>query len=422
MLSRVPQAAIQTAHRRTLFSSLKTAPIFSRPLLSSRNRHYSILHEQPKERRFGPWLTTFAIASAAFLGYGGYVLYQTLTMWPPEVRADLRDAIAAKLKGELELSERHFHRAWDVIQTVPISSLGDMPYLKLTGIAVALADVLETSGKPARAYEICVDALLVMQRDGAKETLTGQEKLRAISIASKLGQLAQELQRPQEEEEKWLVFAVEEMLKLVKSEGKGPGSNSAKDALEEGQVSLPLLVVPSWISKADMGAPLEELGAFYARIGRIDYAMPLYLQAISLLIPPAPKVASPEDRCRGAQLMGNLSELIMRRPPSPETLHQAEAWASQALAVIKKARAEIKSTIPGCEEVYAAALFNVAYFREISGDKVSARRFYKEGLDQARANQISEGVVEASKALARIDSESTGSGLDSDVDVKSMTP
>jgi len=41
----------------------------------------------------------------------------------------------------------------------------------------------------------------------------------------------------------------------------------------------------------------------------------------------------------------------------------------------------------------------------MSGDKVSARRFYKEGLDQARALQIDEGVVEASKALARIDSD-----------------
>lgn len=64
--------------------------------------------------------------------------------------------------------------------------------------------------------------------------------------------------------------------------------------------------------------------------------------------------------------MGNLSEMIMRRPPSPDTLHQAEAWASQALAVTKKARAESSKPIDPCEEVYAAALFNLATFRNVS--------------------------------------------------------
>ncbi|THU86559.1 hypothetical protein K435DRAFT_782822 [Dendrothele bispora CBS 962.96] len=412
-LRRTPRTAILVS-RRGLLTSPSCTPALSRPVLLFQSRNYSALLDQPKPRKFGTWLKVVLIASTAFLGYGGYVLYETLTMWPPEIRGDLRDAIGAKLKGELELSERHFHRAWNVIQTLPVSSLGDQPYLKLTGIAVAFADVLELSGKPARAYEVCVDALLAMQKEDAKDRLTGPEKLRAVSIGSKLGQLAEELDRPLDEQEKWLVWTVEEMLKLVKAEGKG----SSKAALADEQVNLPLLVVPSWISKADMGSPLEALGAFYARTGRTDYAMPLYLQAISLLIPPVPKTATPEEKCRGAQLMGNLSELIMRQPPSPDVLHQAEAWASQALAVVKKARAESKAVIPGCEEVYAAALFNVATFREMSGDKVSARRFYKEGLDQARVLQMDDGIVEASKALVRIDSESEEASSSANSDVK----
>lgn len=64
--------------------------------------------------------------------------------------------------------------------------------------------------------------------------------------------------------------------------------------------------------------------------------------------------------------MGNLSELIMRNPPTPEILHQAEAWASQALANTKKARQETRKPIEKCEEVYAAALFNLATFRDVS--------------------------------------------------------
>lgn len=76
--------------------------------------------------------------------------------------------------------------------------------------------------------------------------------------------------------------------------------------------------------------------------------------------------------------MGNLSELIMRGAPTPEALHQAEAWASQAMAVTKKARKEVSSKpIDQCEEVYAAALFNVATFRDVSSLSHPAFRFFE---------------------------------------------
>ncbi|KAE9390603.1 hypothetical protein BT96DRAFT_1002119 [Gymnopus androsaceus JB14] len=299
-------------------------------------------------------------AGFALSGYGGFVLYKTLTMWPPEVRSDLKDAVRAKYAGDFETSERYFHRAWNTIQTLPIESLDTQPYLKITGIAVVLADVLENSNKLTRAYEVYIQALEILQKGEVNKTLTGPERLRAVAISSKLGELAQVLKLPKTEAEKWLVWT-------------------------------------------DIGAPLEALGSFYAEAGRIDYAMSLYLQAISLLIPPAPKKSTPADRCRGAQLMGNLSELIMRGAPTPETLHQAEAWASQALAVTKKARQEASKPINQCDEVYAAALFNVATFQDMAGDKKVARELYKEGLEHARSIAMTEGVVEASRALHRLD-------------------
>ncbi|KAK7045419.1 hypothetical protein VNI00_007672 [Paramarasmius palmivorus] len=355
---------------------------------------------RPKRRTFGPWFIGFMGVGAAMAAYGGYVLYETLTMWPPEVRSDLRNALTAKFKGDLDLSERYFHRAWLTIQTLPISSLGSLPYLKLTGVAVSLADVLEIANKPEQAYEICVQALDILQSEDVKDQLGGQERLRGVAIAAKLGELAEELHKPAEEEEKWKVWAVEEVLRVVKAESGNEG--------QAGQINLPMMALPKWITKADVGAPLEALGAFYGRTGRLDYAMPLYLQAISLLIPPAPKKASVEDRCRGAQLMGSLSELLMRGPPSPERLHQAEAWASQALAVITKARGEAGGTkIDTCEMAYAMALFNVAAFKEMANDKSTARNLYKEGLAQSRAVGMQEGIVEASEALKRLDSENT---------------
>ncbi len=39
-----------------------------------------------------------------------YDLYATLTMWPEELRQDLRDAVKAKHKGDLDTSVRYFYR------------------------------------------------------------------------------------------------------------------------------------------------------------------------------------------------------------------------------------------------------------------------------------------------------------------------
>ena len=127
-----------------------------------------------------------------------------------------------------------------------------------------------------------------------------------------------------------------------------------------------------------------------------SYAMPLYLQAISLLLPPNTETVNIEDRCEGtsgrftrlilssptrrlpvaAQLMNNLSELIMRRPPSPEIRHQAEAWARQAYGLIERVQ---ETPLPRkgwfsssndrsrevCDQVLGAVLFNLGTLREV---------------------------------------------------------
>ncbi|KAK1223595.1 hypothetical protein PQX77_013524 [Marasmius sp. AFHP31] len=362
--------------------------------------------KQQNRRKMGPWFIGFLTVGFGMAAYGGYVLYETMTIWPPEVRADLRDALGAKMKGDLQMSEQYFHRAWLTIQTLPISSLGALPYLKLTGIAVSLADVLDVADKPQAAYDILEEAIGILRREEVEPTLEGQERLRGVALASKLGELAEQLGKPREEEERWKVWAVEEVLRVVKSEA---------DADEKITMDLPMMPLPPWIRKADVGAPLEQLGAFYAKSGRLDYAMPLYLQAISLLIPPLPKKSSPEERCRGAQLMGNLSELLMRNANESKSdptqagqrIHQAEAWASQSLAVLQKARAELGSSAKEgiCEMAYAAALFNVAAFKEMASDLPIARKLYKEGLDQSRVINMQEGIVEGSDALRRLDDQ-----------------
>ena len=77
--------------------------------------------------------------------------------------------------------------------------------------------------------------------------------------------MADTYQLGEEEEERWLTWSVEEVLKLVKDVGSvNPGGNT-----EENYLILADLELPKWVSVTDIGAPLETLGAFYARTGRL---------------------------------------------------------------------------------------------------------------------------------------------------------
>ena len=161
-------------------------------------------------------------------------------MWPQEVRGDLRAGIKAKNQGDLDLSERYLRRyvshrvsrytvqihlmyaprdsfrAWQTAQTLPISAFSSDPYLKLSGIAIALAEVLEASDRPSEAYETYSTALAQLRASQATKKLSGKERMRAVALAHKLGEMAEVYQRGAEEAEGFLTFAVEEVLRVIK--------------------------------------------------------------------------------------------------------------------------------------------------------------------------------------------------------------
>lgn len=85
--------------------------------------------------------------------------------------------------------------------------------------------------------------------------------MRAVGLSMKLAELAARFGQ-QEEEERYLVFGVEEVLRMVKelsgAEGVGSGELLVKQEL----------VLPSWVSHTDAGSVLERLAEFYSRTGR----------------------------------------------------------------------------------------------------------------------------------------------------------
>lgn len=130
-------------------------------------------------------------------------------------------------------------------------------------MAITLCEVLEQDGKSKEAYEGYISALEHLRKNWS--ALTNEEKLRAISLGQKLGEMADAYQLGEAEEERWLTWSVEEVLKLAKAVGSSkPGSKS-----EESNLVLSDLELPKWVTVTDIGASLETLGAFYARTGKL---------------------------------------------------------------------------------------------------------------------------------------------------------
>lgn len=159
-------------------------------------------------------------------------------------------------------------RAYDTALALPLESLSPAPYLKISGIAATLGDVLESNNRPKAAYDVYAAALAHLQVHSAE--LSGEERLRGVALAHKLGEMAYTYQVGEEEEERWLSWAVEEMVRVTKSLGEAAGAGNVGPDGEEPKVILAELEMPRWMSVADVGAPIEALGAFYARMGNIE--------------------------------------------------------------------------------------------------------------------------------------------------------
>lgn len=161
-------------------------------------------------------------------------------------------------------------RAWETSKKLPLTEFKTLAYLKTSGIAICLAGVLEEDRKLEEAYKVYEDALLQLQHvmDAKPQELKGQEKMRAVALSHKLGEMAHDMHKPQEEEEKWLVWSVETILKSVL---QAPAGNQADQngSRHDIQVMVEELALPSWVVQQDIAAPFEALGSFYSRTGNI---------------------------------------------------------------------------------------------------------------------------------------------------------
>ncbi|KAJ6627858.1 hypothetical protein B0H10DRAFT_1992287 [Mycena sp. CBHHK59/15] len=359
-------------------------------------RRYATESSQSPDQVLGRrpvWIASICLGSGAL----AYACYDAYTDWrnlyPIEVRDDLKRGIAAKNKGDPELSAYYKRKAWETAISLPVENFKTEPYLRITGIAVDLAGEFEEQGRPQEAFKLYADVFNFL-RNASPETLSGRERLRGVSLAVKLGQLSRTCAIRVEEEGDLLEWAVEEVLRLLVD---SQASTSAGDAFQG--LDLVKVKFPEWLKKTDVSVPLQELGDFYGRTGKSEYAMPLYLQGISLLVSDNPGKASVEDICQGAYLMNNIAEIIIRGDPTDERQKYAESWVRNALSVLKTARNSTKEPISTCEYALSAALYNAGMLRELAGDKQHARAFFNSALEQSKMSGVEEGVAAASSTF-----------------------
>lgn len=277
-------------------------------------------------------------------------------------------------------------RAWETAQTLPVAVYGSDPYLKLTGILITLAEVMELNGKPHEAYELMgnyLENLAPLDEETTYNEWSGPERMRVAAMAHKLGLMAESYSRPQKEEEKWLTWAVERTLKDIRHIDERSGLSTPGPGIIQ---PLHELELPDWAARSDLLVFLKSLGEFHARTGKTGYvfllgidvhadvlyfslAITLNNQVLTLLQADFGDQRKLENICRAAQVLSNQSELYSRPSLpregkiSPEVLLQrAESSALSALKIIGfvQDHPDPNQDTSACEATFGVAMANLA--------------------------------------------------------------
>ncbi|CEH17367.1 Tetratricopeptide-like helical [Ceraceosorus bombacis] len=337
-----------------------------------------------------------ALVGAGILatGYGLYEYYAMFQTWPKEIRGTLRSAVKLHRQGEARRAEVAYRSALALALKMEGGELGKDANLKISGISIALGSLLEEHEQLVAAYDVYNDALTRL-RDESTGATSGPERMRAVAIAQRLGDLA-----------------------------------STTEVSAAAGVTLSELELPAWVQASELGASLEALATLYANRGRAEYAAPLYLQAISLLLPPAEqrkRNATAAERCRAAVMMSNLSLIFLQAAPKgaagDEGRTQGKSWAEKGLSIVEKTNAmagwageKAKAKVEGgqdedrvrqvraeCASAETTLLFNLGYMSELASDPCQARKYFQRAYKRADDNGLREARSHAAEALSRLE-------------------
>lgn len=169
--------------------------------------------------RIGTLFVALSILGIGATSLGLYNYYTSLKTFPPEIRKDLRGALRCKARQDYQTSHKFFQQAWDRIMEDPELER-NLGILKITGIAIAWSEMLEEASRRADQGSVPDAAsetysALLQGYNWAKEqiarsaaSVTNDERMRVVSMAVKLANLAEgeaHLDKQSEEQLTWAV-------------------------------------------------------------------------------------------------------------------------------------------------------------------------------------------------------------------------
>ncbi|RHZ59970.1 hypothetical protein Glove_360g156 [Diversispora epigaea] len=390
----------QTRIYSTYPSEQKNGSI-AKPELKSENNNRFIDNNnifKNYERRSIPiFPIVLIITASAFISLGVYQYYtSSIYKYPEEIRKNLQ-------KGLFYQNYRNDpNRAVNFYQTALTQAFNhkelDNTSPEVTGIMIQLGGLYEELGRTRDAIDVFTMAYdVIVTPNNTNNTnntlvklvkLEGENKIRSIALAQKLGDLHKSLKQ-YDQAEKYYVWSVEQ---LLQSQAEIIQSNFHKSDIPWEIFSRrnDVVTLPSWMTLTDLGASLEALASFYSSQHKYSYALPLYLRALSLINPP-------ESSCHSAVLMNNISEVFT----GMSNLEEAQGWAERGLKLAENFRPK-KKTTKECEESQGVLLFNLGMISELTGNIEKAIKYYEKAQLLAKRIHFEDCINEAEHALQRV--------------------
>ncbi|KAG1173691.1 hypothetical protein G6F70_002583 [Rhizopus microsporus] len=332
------------------------------------------------------------------LGVGLYNHFTSdVQKYPATIRQSLRKALYYQQDKDLNLALKYFDEALTQALESPELEKNGAP---LTGIMIQLGTLQERMGKLAdarRTLTLALRHLLGLENDASKKlpseavfevdlnSLPSIEQRKAVGIAQKLGDITSAMKMDQEAE-KWYTWSVEHLLTV--------SSKPVSEYDDTNQVIFDAEHMPSWLTKTDIGAALEALGAFYASRNKPSLAIHLYMRALTL---------SGLHSCQSAVLMNNLAEAYA----SMGQYEEAKVWGQKGLDIAQNPNTKkLEKDGKLCDYTCGVLLFNMGMLFEQTKDKAKAIHFYNSARNHGREHKQAECILEADRAIRRIEFES----------------
>lgn len=166
--------------------------------------------------RVGSLFLALSILGIGATSLGLYNFYTSVKTFPPEIRQDLRSALRCKNSQDYASSHKFYNQAWE--KATSPAFIDELGILKVTGIGISWAEMLEEAGRRPDDGGVAdasneAYAVLTETFNWAKDhmnLLQGSEvdRMRAVSIAVKLSEMADGQPHLDKQTEEQLSYAV----------------------------------------------------------------------------------------------------------------------------------------------------------------------------------------------------------------------